>query len=37
VAIHTVPQTDVQHVIGSLSAALMTRIDECLKAALGIP
>ena len=35
--LHTVPQTDVQRIIGRLSDALMTRIDECLKAALAIP
>lgn len=35
--LHTIPQVDVQRIIGHLSAALMTRIDECLKAALGIP
>src|SRR5262249_37287188 len=35
--LHTVPQTDVQRIIGHLSDALMARIDECLKAALGIP
>ena len=33
--LHTVPQADVQRVIGRLSAALMVRIDGCLKAALG--
>jgi mRNA interferase MazF len=35
--LHTVPQTDVQRVIGHLPATLMTRIDKCLNAALGIP
>jgi mRNA interferase MazF len=35
--LHTVPQLDVQQIIGRLSGALMTRIDQCLKAALGIP
>lgn len=35
--LHTVPQADVQRVIGHLSDALMARIDECLKSALGIP
>ena len=34
--LHTVPQTDVQRVIGHLSDALMARIDKCLKSALGI-
>jgi mRNA interferase MazF len=35
--LHTVPQVDVQRVIGQLSSALMMRVDKCLKAALGIP
>ena len=35
--LHTVPQSDVQRVIGRLSPAMMLRIDERLKAALGIP
>src|SRR5438876_7399339 len=34
--LHTVPQMDVQRIIGQLSDALLARIDECLKAALGI-
>ncbi|MFO0965311.1 MAG: type II toxin-antitoxin system PemK/MazF family toxin [Gemmataceae bacterium] len=34
--LHTVPQVDVQRVVGRLSDALMKRIDNCLKAALGI-
>ena len=34
--LHTVPQTDVQRVVGQLSASLMAQIDTCLKAALGI-
>src|SRR5437764_594418 len=31
--LHTIAQADVQRTIGSLSPALMARIDECLKAA----
>ena len=34
--LHTIPQSDVRQVIGSLSAALMKKIDACLKSALGI-
>jgi mRNA interferase MazF len=34
--LHTVPQSDVQRVIGHFSDPLMTRIDECLRSALGI-
>jgi mRNA interferase MazF len=32
----TIQQADVTRVIGSLSAAAMQKIDECLKAALGL-
>jgi len=35
--LHTVPQADVRRIIGRLTTPLMVRIDECLKAALGIP
>jgi mRNA interferase MazF len=35
--LHTVPQADVQRIIGRLSDPLMARIDQCLKAALAIP
>jgi mRNA interferase MazF len=35
--LHTIPQSDVRRVIGSLSSSLMQQIDNCLKAALGIP
>jgi len=28
---------DATHVLGSLSPALMQRLDACLKAALGLP
>jgi mRNA-degrading endonuclease toxin of MazEF toxin-antitoxin module len=31
------PQSDVQKKIGVLSAALMLKVDACLKSALGIP
>src|SRR5687767_5798716 len=34
--IYTVEQNHVTHTIGSLSQATMTKIDECLKAALEI-
>ena len=34
--LHTIPQSDVRQVIGSLSATLMTRVETCLKSALGI-
>jgi mRNA interferase MazF len=33
----TVAQTKVRRVVGSLSPAMMTRIDVCLKAALELP
>ncbi len=35
--LHAIPQIDVQRVIGRLSEALMRQIDDCLKAALGVP
>lgn len=35
--LHTVPQADVQQTIGQLPPALMARVDDCLKSALGIP
>ncbi len=34
--IHTIPQADVERVIGTLTAGLMAKVDDCLKAALGI-
>jgi mRNA interferase MazF len=34
--LHTIPQVDVDKVIGTLSNKLMKQIDDCLKAALGI-
>lgn len=34
--LHTIPQSDVKQVRGSLSAPLMQKIDACLKSALGI-
>jgi len=33
----TVAQTKVRRVVGSLSPAMMTRIDVCLKGALELP
>src|ERR1700691_1692573 len=33
--LHAISQTDLRRVIGKLSDALMHRIDDCLKAALG--
>lgn len=35
--LHTVAQADVRRVIGKLSITLMQQIDDCLKAALGLP
>lgn len=35
--LHSIPQVDARRVIGKLSAALMRQIDDCLKAALGVP
>ena len=35
--LHSIPQVDVRRVIGKLSDALMRQIDDCLKAALGLP
>ena len=35
--LHAIPQADVRRVIGNLSAKLMRQIDDCLKAALGVP
>jgi mRNA interferase MazF len=34
--LHTIPQDDIDRVIGKMSDALMKQVDECLKAALGI-
>lgn len=34
--LHTIRQTEARRVIGKLSGPLMLKIDECLKAALGI-
>lgn len=33
----TMHQSDIPRVLGSLSAATMAQIDECLKVALGLP
>jgi mRNA interferase MazF len=35
--LHSIPQADVRRVIGTLSAALMRHVNDCLKAALGLP
>lgn len=35
--LHSIPQADVRRVIGHLSGALMQKIEDCLKAALGMP
>jgi mRNA-degrading endonuclease toxin of MazEF toxin-antitoxin module len=35
--LHAIPQADVRRIVGNLSDALMRKIDDCLKAALGIP
>ena len=35
--LHSISQADIRRVIGKLSVNLMRRIDDCLKAALGIP
>jgi mRNA interferase MazF len=32
----SIPQSDMERVIGKMSDAMMKQIDECLKAALGI-
>jgi mRNA interferase MazF len=34
--LHTIPQADVVRVIGVLSDALMSNINDCLKAALAL-
>ena len=34
--LHTVPQSDIQKVIGALPVALILKLDACLKSALGI-
>jgi mRNA-degrading endonuclease toxin of MazEF toxin-antitoxin module len=35
--LHSIPQADVRRVIGKLSGALMQQVNDCLKAALGLP
>ena len=35
--LHSIPQGDARRVIGNLSNVLMRQIDDCLKAALGLP
>ena len=36
-SLFTVSQTKIHLAIGGLSPALMAQIDDCLKAALGLP
>jgi mRNA interferase MazF len=35
--LHSIPQTDMRRVIGRLSGALMLQVNDCLKAAPGLP
>lgn len=35
--LHSLPQADVRRVIGHLPATLMAQVNDCLRAALGIP
>jgi mRNA-degrading endonuclease toxin of MazEF toxin-antitoxin module len=35
--LQSIPQADVRRVIGKLPHSLMGQIDDCLKAALGLP
>jgi mRNA-degrading endonuclease toxin of MazEF toxin-antitoxin module len=35
--LHSIAQVDVRRIIGHLSDALMAQINDCLKAALGLP
>jgi mRNA-degrading endonuclease toxin of MazEF toxin-antitoxin module len=35
--LHSIMQSDVRRVIGKLSDTLMRQIDDCLRAALGLP
>jgi mRNA interferase MazF len=35
--LHTILQTLTRRTIGSLSTTMMAKIDDCLKAALGLP
>jgi mRNA interferase MazF len=35
--LHTILQSLIKRTVGSLSVSLMLRIDNCLKAALGLP
>ena len=34
--LHAILQTLIQRTVGSLSAAMLQKIDDCLKAALGL-
>ncbi|MGC8638518.1 MAG: type II toxin-antitoxin system PemK/MazF family toxin [Isosphaeraceae bacterium] len=35
--LHSIPQAELRRVIGRLSDALMLQVNDCLKAALGLP
>ncbi len=35
--LHSIPQADVRRILGRLSDALMRQVNDCLKAALGVP
>jgi mRNA-degrading endonuclease toxin of MazEF toxin-antitoxin module len=35
--LHSIPQADVRRTVGRLSDVLMAQINDCLKAALGMP
>jgi mRNA interferase MazF len=35
--LHSIPQADVQRVIGHLSDALLLKVNDCLKPALELP
>ena len=37
VNLFTIDQTRILHVIGSLPTALILKVDDCLKTALGLP
>ena len=34
--LHTLPTSAVSRILGSLPAALMAQVDECLRASLGL-
>jgi hypothetical protein len=35
--LHSIPQADARRVTGTLSGASMLQVNDCLKAALGLP